>query len=138
MGINRNKSEAQRNYDEQNQSSLNENGSKQDDNRTLNCIAEYSNIFKMSFEAINREPFQLAVPRGNPNLSWNGGNFSTNAISDPWSIRVPAVECESSILSIMDDGCFEEVALVSPPRGSQLKLPFNIRNLLCRKRMRKY
>ena len=136
--IRRKKLEAQRNFDDQSQSSLNENGSNQDDNRTLNCIADYSNIFKMSFEEINREPFQLEVSRGNANLSWNDGNFSTNAISDPWSIRVPGVECESSLRSKMDDTCFEEVALVSPPRVSQLKLPFNIRNLLCRKRVRKY
>merc|ERR1711915_170238 len=48
--IYRNNSEAQRNYDDRSQSSLNENGSNQDGSRTLNCSADYSNIFKMSFE----------------------------------------------------------------------------------------
>ena len=101
-------------------------------------FAEDSGIFKMSLnEGSFSQPLDaLKDVAGEPNLHWNEGNFSTNAVSEPWCIKSQDQDFENlGELSDIDNSASNaSLAWLSPPHKRRVHLPFNIENLLCNKK----
>eukprot|EP00091_Calanus_sinicus_P009993 TRINITY_DN23221_c0_g1_i1.p1 TRINITY_DN23221_c0_g1~~TRINITY_DN23221_c0_g1_i1.p1 ORF type:complete len:103 (-),score=14.82 TRINITY_DN23221_c0_g1_i1:281-589(-) len=97
-------------------------------------FAEDSGIFKLSLnEGSSSEPldaFKDVACR--PNLYWNEGNFSTNAVSEPWCIKSQGQDFEN--FEELVETSNTSLAWLSPPHKPRAYLPFNIENLLCHKK----
>jgi len=108
-------------------------------------IHSESGVFKLSLDELSiSEPEQVVKFHPEPEFSWNEGNVTTNAISEPWSFVNPyyipvASNYEDFNEEIDDDSDIsEDQSLLArlpprpptPPRSKKRFLPFNISNLL--------
>eukprot|EP00092_Neocalanus_flemingeri_P018534 GFUD01020070.1.p1 GENE.GFUD01020070.1~~GFUD01020070.1.p1 ORF type:complete len:223 (-),score=60.04 GFUD01020070.1:99-767(-) len=94
-----------------------------------NCT-EDSGIFKMSMNetSFSRTPC-WNKENVEPNFYWNEGDFSTNAVSEPWVVKDRAQDFEIFRNLAETINSDESLVLLSPP-GSK-HLPFKLQNLPC-------
>jgi len=115
--------------------------------KPLKHVAEDSGIFKLSLDELSiSEPqhFVRDLP-DRDEVEWNDGNFSTNAVSEPWSLSNPYYtpanyveyyeDASDDIGETVEESKAktpEESKAGTPHKSNKRFLPFNISNLLGR------
>merc|ERR1712168_263253 len=122
--------------------------------KPLKHVAEESGIFKLSLDelSISSDPqhFVKDLP-DREEVEWNDGNFSTNAVSEPWSLSNPyyipanyvqyygdaSADIGGETVEEIKAKTPEESKARTPHKSNKRFLPFNISNLLGRHKSRR-
>ena len=102
------------------------------------CFTEDSGIFKMSLNdgSLSRTCY-VKNEIVEQSFLWNEGDFSSNAISEPWSVENRGQDLEDFRNLTENESSNESLACLSPPKSKRVYLPFNLQNLLCSKKIRR-